>query len=87
MDRWKGSMSKIEDQVIERIQQRVERGLKKYNTDMERVDLTLIEWLQHAQDEMLDGAIYLERLKEEFQTKLDEAVKIITEEIQAANGG
>lgn len=80
-------MSKIEDQVIERIQQRVERGLKKYNTDMERVDLTLIEWLQHAQDEMLDGAIYLERLKEEFQTKLDEAVKIITEEIQAANGG
>ena len=87
MDRWIGSMSKIEDQVIERIQQRVERGLKKYNTDMERVDLTLIEWLQHAQDEMLDGAIYLERLKEEFQTKLDEAVKIITEEIQAANGG
>ena len=80
-------MSKIEDQVIERIQQRVERGLKKYNTDMERVDLTLIEWLQHAHDEMLDGAIYLERLKEEFQTKLDEAVKIITEEIQAANGG
>ena len=80
-------MSKIEDQVIERIQQRVERGLKKYNTDMERVDLTLIEWLQHAQAEMLDGAIYLERLLEEFQTKLDEAVKIITEEIQAANGG
>jgi len=80
-------MSKIEDQVIARIQRRVERGFKKYNTDMEREDLNLIDWLQHAQDEMLDGAIYLERLKEEFEIRLDEAVKKITEEIHEANRG
>lgn len=31
---------------------------------MERHDLTLFEWLEHAQLEALDKAVYLEKLKD-----------------------
>lgn len=55
----------VAQRVADRIQKRAELGLNKYGTNLTRDDLSLIEWLQHAQDELLDGAVYLERLKEE----------------------
>lgn len=60
-------MSKIEEQVIERIRNRAETGERKYGVTMERNDLTFIEWLQHLQEELLDAAIYVEKLKENVQ--------------------
>lgn len=56
-------MSAIEDAVIEIIKQRAETGLKKYGVTVERDDLSVFEWIEHAQQEALDLAIYLERLK------------------------
>ena len=55
-------MSAIEERVIQRIRQRAEAGRAKYNTTMERTDLTRLEWLHHAQQEAMDLAVYLERL-------------------------
>jgi len=52
-------MSKIEDIVIEKITARAELGQRKYNTTMERSDLTRKAWLIHAQEEALDLAVYL----------------------------
>jgi hypothetical protein len=37
-------------------------GLNKYGVDTTREDLSRVDWLRHAQAEMLDAAIYLERL-------------------------
>jgi len=59
-------MSKIEDEVCEEIQARAERGLNKYGVSMEREDLTIVEWLQHALEESLDLAVYLKRLQHEI---------------------
>lgn len=56
-------MSIYEEKVIEKIRQRAKVGLKKYGVTMEREDLTDIEWLTHLQEELLDGAVYIERLK------------------------
>ena len=56
-------MSIYEEKVIEKIRQRAKVGLKKYGVTMEREDLTNIEWLTHLQEELLDGAVYIERLK------------------------
>ena len=56
-------MSIYEEKVIAKIRQREEVGLKKYGVTMEREDLTNIEWLTHLQEELLDGAVYIERLK------------------------
>ena len=48
------------------IQQRAMTGEKKYGTTMERGDLSIKEWLTHLQEELLDGAVYIEKLKELF---------------------
>ena len=48
-------MSKIEEQVINKIRQRAKIGLDKYGTTMERGDLNYEEWLNHLQQELMDG--------------------------------
>lgn len=58
-------MSSIEDKVCNLIQERTTIGKTKYGTSMERTDLSEKEWLQHLQEELLDAAIYAERLKQE----------------------
>ncbi|MDB4543214.1 hypothetical protein N9Z73_00035 [bacterium] len=55
-------MSKIEDAVAKKIQDRAEVGKNKYGVTMERNDLTNIEWLTHAQEEAMDLAVYLEKI-------------------------
>ena len=57
--------SKYEERVIEKIRNRAEIGLKKYGTTMARKDLSIKEWLQHLQEELLDGAVYIERLQDD----------------------
>ena len=57
--------SKYEERVIEKIRNRAEIGLKKYGTTMARKDLSILEWLQHLQEEVLDGAVYIERLQDD----------------------
>jgi hypothetical protein len=59
-------MSKIEQKVIDQINQRAKLGKEKYGTTMERNDLTFMEWMQHLQEEMLDASIYIEKLKSEL---------------------
>jgi len=56
-------MSQIEERVIDKIRTRAEIGESKYGVTMERGDLSRIEWLNHLQEELLDGAIYIEKLK------------------------
>ena len=58
-------MSRIEDSVAKKIQERAELGKNKYGVTMERNDLTKVEWLKHAQEEAMDLAVYLERLIQE----------------------
>ena len=55
-------MSKVEDRVIAKIKERAEIGGKKYNTTMERTDFTTEDWLRYLQEELLDAAIYTEKL-------------------------
>lgn len=48
--------------VREKLHQRSQVGIAKYGTTTAREDLTRLQWLRHAQEEMLDAAIYLQRL-------------------------
>ena len=60
-------MSKIEDSVMAKIYSRSLVGKEKYNTTMERTDLTELQWLVHGQEEAMDLAVYLEKLIQEKQ--------------------
>jgi succinate dehydrogenase flavin-adding protein (antitoxin of CptAB toxin-antitoxin module) len=57
---------KIVESVIDKFKQRSEVGIKKYNKTMDRNDLDIIQWLTHAQEEAMDLALYLEKIKFEL---------------------
>ena len=53
--------------VIAKFERRARMGNQKYGTDLDRTDLEKIDWIEHAQDELMDGILYLEKLKQEIQ--------------------
>ena len=52
-------MSKTLELVIQDMNNRELLGIKKYGTTMDRKDLSLRDWLQHAYEESLDKSLYL----------------------------
>lgn len=61
------------DPVVEAVRadllQRSQVGLKKYGVGLDRTDLSLRDWLQHAYEETLDQANYLKRAIIELDTR------------------
>lgn len=55
---------KVLESVINQFRERSEVGIKKYNTTLDREDLTCLEWINHAQQEAMDFVLYLEKLKQ-----------------------
>ena len=62
-------MSAIEERVIAKIRSRANVGKAKYGVTMERDDLDLLAWLQHLQEELMDAAVYVERLMDEVKDR------------------
>jgi hypothetical protein len=60
------------DAIVEAVRQdlleRSQTGISKYGVTLEREDLDLEAWLQHAYEETLDQANYLKRAILEIQT-------------------
>ena len=56
--------------VKAKFEARSQRGIKKYNTTLEREDLDLQDWLNHLQEELMDATLYIERLKAELKDRL-----------------
>ena len=54
------------ERVCVQLQDREQRGLLKYGVNTERDDLSTLEWLQHLQEELMDGCVYIEKLKGEL---------------------
>jgi len=50
--------------VIKQFKGRADFGMKKYGTNMDRQDLSVLDWIQHAQEEHMDAILYLEKLKQ-----------------------
>lgn len=53
----------IIESLIDKYKQRAEIGQKKYNTTLDRTDLTLLDWINHAQEEAMDLSLYLQKIK------------------------
>ncbi len=49
--------------VINKFMERSKIGKEKYGTDLDRNDLSLYEWIIHAQEEHMDAILYLEKIK------------------------
>lgn len=53
--------------VVNQLQSRMNIGYTKYGCTTERTDIDLNGWLQHLQEELLDAAVYIERIKNEIK--------------------
>lgn len=49
--------------VIAKFAQRAKIGKEKYGVTLDRTDLGVLDWIQHAQEEHMDAILYLEKLK------------------------
>jgi DNA-directed RNA polymerase subunit N (RpoN/RPB10) len=63
------------DAVRAKLATRSERGIQKYCCTTARTDLSHVQWLQHAQEEAMDLAIYLERLISDSNASVTDAAK------------
>lgn len=68
------------DHLIALLRERHDAGLKKYGVTVDRTDLTPEQWAQHAIEEMLDGAAYLMRLKDDI-ARLQDLIKRLEVEL------
>ena len=50
--------------IINKFQEPAETGQRKYGTTLDRTDLKTLDWINHAQEELMDGILYLEKLKQ-----------------------
>lgn len=60
---------KIVEQVRQDLRNRSQKGIAKYGTTLDRTDLSLRDWLQHAYEESLDYSLYLKRAIKELDAK------------------
>jgi hypothetical protein len=53
--------------IVEKFLQRSAVGRAKYGTDLDRTDLGIIDWINHAQEEHMDAILYLEKLRRVYE--------------------
>jgi hypothetical protein len=53
----------IVDSIVDKFIDRSRVGKKKYGTNLDRTDLSLEEWIEHALEEHMDAILYLQKIK------------------------
>lgn len=64
--------------VRKELLQRSKVGIEKYGTTTCRNDLSFDQWCQHAKEESLDHAIYLEQIKFEYLQQIERKIELIS---------
>lgn len=59
----------IVDSIIDKFVERAAMGKEKYGTDLDRTDLELIDYINHALEEHMDAILYLQKVKKMLETK------------------
>lgn len=61
------------DSIVESVRQqlldRSNVGINKYGVTLDRTDLSLLDWLEHAKQEQMDSVLYLEKIIQELKKK------------------
>jgi hypothetical protein len=53
--------------IAQMLRSRSETGIRKYGTTLDRTDLEVKQWIDHAIEESLDHALYLMKIKDELK--------------------
>ena len=65
----------VEARICAEIAARQKRGIAKYGMTVAENPLSLLQWLQHAKEECLDQAVYLERVMDEVKAQIERGRK------------
>lgn len=65
------------DTIRKELLKRSKEGIKKYGTTTCRNDLSFEQWCQHAKEEALDQAIYLEQARFEYVQQIERKIGLI----------
>jgi succinate dehydrogenase flavin-adding protein (antitoxin of CptAB toxin-antitoxin module) len=65
--------------VVNQYLARAEMGKKKYGQTLDREDLSLLDWIRHTQEELMDATLYLEKLKKTICDKLAHHPELVVE--------
>jgi hypothetical protein len=69
-------MDSIVASIIKQFEDRSIKGKQKYGTDLDRQDLSLLDWIEHAKQEHMDAILYLEKLKQQFIQEVTDPHKV-----------
>jgi len=53
--------------VLAKYYERSQLGIEKYGRTLDRDDLSLTDWLNHLQEELMDATLYIEKLKADLK--------------------
>ena len=59
----------VVDSIVDSFISRASKGKTKYGHTLDRQDLSVLDWIDHAQQELQDGILYLEKLKQTLKGK------------------
>jgi hypothetical protein len=54
--------------IIDQFTTRAQMGKAKYGVDLDRTDLELLDWIEHAKQEHMDAILYLEKIKQTLES-------------------
>ena len=63
------NLDSVVTSIINQFKERSAKGKAKYGVDLDRKDLSLLEWIEHAKQEHMDAILYLEKIKQEISGK------------------
>lgn len=77
------------DSIVEEVRndllKRSQIGINKYGVTLDRTDIDLKGWLQHALEETYDKALYLKRAIKELEKEEQKPINSYTEYLQGYN--
>jgi hypothetical protein len=59
----------VVDSIVDSFISRAVKGKDKYGHTLDRQDLSVLDWIEHTQQELQDGILYLEKLKQTLKGK------------------
>ena len=63
---WGQTADPVVNRVIQHFVERSAAGMERFGTSMEANDAPALHWIENAQEELMDGILYLEKLKGEL---------------------
>ena len=75
--------------LIDQLAARDAKGRQKYGTSLDRTDLSLVDWLQHQSEELMDGAGYALAAKREAERllRIEKWAYEVVEQLQGVQVG